>query len=130
MFRRLIQYFKLAPPPTRSVGQLVDDITRAIFRQEGMSSVYTNPGNLRGAPWLTNPTIVGGFWRPATRQMGVCGAGHVVLLHIAEGQTLRQLIDVWAPESDGNNTAEYVANVSTWANIPDIDQPLWNLVQG
>ncbi len=101
-------------------------ISNAIIRQEGMSQTNANPGNLRAAPWRTNPVISGGFWHPTSRQEGIAGLHHCVALRIAEGQSLAQLITAWAPPSDHNNTAAYIANVKNWAAIPDENQPLWN----
>lgn len=91
---------------------------------------YVNPGNLRGAPWLTHPIIEHGFWKPMTRMQGVAGAAHVVALRIAMGQSLRQLISAYAPPGDHNNTEAYIANVKTWASIPDVDVPLWSYIEG
>lgn len=65
---------------------LIERITEAIFRQEGMPLDYHNPGNLRGAPWLTKPVIEKGFWQPASRAQGVAGAAHVIALRIAMGR--------------------------------------------
>lgn len=104
---------------------LIQRLVEAIFRQEGTAEDYTNPGNLRGAPWLKDPVIVGHFWRPTTRAEGVAGAAHLVALRIAEGCTLTQLISIWAPIEDGNDTHRYIANVQEWAQIPEIDVPLW-----
>jgi hypothetical protein len=103
---------------------LIQRVTEAIFRQEGMPSNWTNPGNLRSAPWLSNPVIHNGFWIPVSRQQGIAGAAHCVALRIAEGQTLTQLISAWAPSSDGNKTSIYIANVKLWANIPNENVPL------
>ena len=91
-----------------------------------MGPSSANPGNLRAAPWLSNPLIVLGFWRPNSRAEGVAGLAHCVALRIAEGETLAQLITAWAPPSDGNNTAAYIANVKNWAAIPDENVPLYN----
>jgi len=121
------------------MNDLVQRITNAIFRQEGMSVDHRNPGNLRAAPWLhgTSYSVVamgGGFWMPASREQGVAGAAHVVALHIAEGDSLKQLIGGkpgyagWAPATDGNKTAEYIAHVKEWAAIPDENLPLWNYI--
>jgi hypothetical protein len=111
-----------------SMNDLIQRIVLAIFRQEGMPSAWTNPGNLRAAPWRVNPPIVAGFWRPATRAEGIAGAAHCVALRIAEGQSLRELIRAWAPESDGNPTSQYVRNVQDWALIPDVNTPLWTYI--
>lgn len=108
------------------MNDLIQRITNAIIRQEGMSSTYANPGNLRGAPWLKAISMDKGFWLPTSRLQGLAGAAHVVALHIAEGNTLAQLISIWAPPSDGNNTVNYIANVKLWAAIPDENVPLWN----
>jgi hypothetical protein len=109
---------------------LIQRITEAIFRQEGMPKDYDNPGNLRACPWLpfmsTAAHVDKGFWHPGNRQIGIAGAAHVVALHVAEGNTLAQLVSIWAPASDHNNTAAYIANVKAWAQIPDENTPLWS----
>lgn len=102
-------------------------ITNAIIRQEGMPADYRNPGNCRTAPWIANPSIVGGFWQPRSRAEGIAGVVHCVALRIAEGQSLHQLITGWAPPGDGNKTAIYIANVAQWTGIPDPNTPLLNL---
>lgn len=100
-----------------------------------MPSNYPNPGNLRRAPWLFSPVIENNFWKPVSRAQGIAGAAHVVSLHIAEGDTLRQLISGkpgyggWAPVTDGNKTEQYIQNVKTWAEIPDENVPLWNFIE-
>lgn len=116
------------------MNDLVQRITNAIFRQEGMGPTYHNPGNLRGAPWLKGTPysvlpMVGGFWAPTSRAQGVAGAAHVVALHIAEGNTLKELISIWAPASDNNDTAAYIAHIKEWAAIPDENLPLWNFIE-
>lgn len=93
-----------------------------------MPSTYANPGNLRRAPWLRNSTVVNNFWLPASRAEGIAGAAHVVALHIAEGNTLAQLISIWAPPSDNNNTVAYITHVKEWAAVPDENVPLWNYI--
>jgi len=110
------------------MNDLITRIVNAIFRQEGMSLTITNPGNLRGAPWATNPSFKYGFWLPNSRNEGVAGAAHVVALRIAMGESLEQLITAWAPPSDKNNTATYIQNVKNWANIPDEFKPLWDFI--
>jgi hypothetical protein len=111
------------------INDLAQRITNAIFRQEGMPADYNNPGNLRGAPWLKDPLIYNSFWEPSTRAEGEAGALHVVALHIAEGNTLRQLIEIWAPPSDNNNTEQYIQNVKKWASIPDENVVLWTYIE-
>ncbi len=108
---------------------LIQRITEAIFRQEGMGQVYKNPGNMRAAPWLTNVQITNGFWQPFTRAQGIAGAVHEVALQIARGKSLRQLISAWAPSSDQNDTERYIKNVGDWAQIDNVDVPLWTYLE-
>jgi hypothetical protein len=110
------------------MNDLLERLVNAIFRQEGMNEAWLNPGNLRAAPWLANPVIHNGYWRPNTRAEGVAGAAHVVALHIAKGDSLTQLISIWAPASDGNPTDAYLANVKFWTGIPDATVPLWTYI--
>ena len=111
------------------MNDLIQRLVNAIVRQEGMPLDYPNPGNLRRAPWLTSPVIEHNFWKPVSRAQGVAGAAHLVALHVAEGNTLTQLISIWAPASDGNDTAAYIAHVKEWASIPDENVPLWNFLE-
>ena len=117
----------------RSLNDLIQRIVNAILKQEGMAPDHHNPGNLRGAPWLhgTEYNIIpvqGGFWLPTSRAQGVAGAAHVVALHIAQGNSLRKLISIWAPPSDNNNTEAYIAHIKEWAAIPDENTPLWDYI--
>lgn len=128
------------------MNDLAERIFNAIIRQEGMPADHTNPGNLRDCPWFTRTvvdqvnagrrypdgtpvTVENGFWVPRTRAEGIAGGGHVVLLHIAMGNTLAQAISSWAPPGDGNNTAAYIEHVKEWAAIPDETVPLWNFIE-
>jgi len=110
------------------VNDLIQRITNAIIRQEGAPIVALNPGNLRGAPWMSSPPIKNGFWVPPSREAGIAGIAHVVALRIAMGQSLTQLISAWAPPSDHNDTAAYIANVKSWCSIPDETKPLWDFL--
>lgn len=117
------------------MNDLIQRIVNAIIRQEGMSPHFMNPGNLRGAPWLANPTISGGFWHPESRAVGVAGLAHLVALHVAQGNSLTDFIAGhpgiyagFAPSADHNNSAVYVADVKNWAAIQDESAPLWNYI--
>lgn len=110
------------------MNDLIERIVAAIIRQEGEPETALNPGNLRAAPWLANPTITDGFWVPGSRAVGIAGIAHVVALHIAEGNSLAQLIRNWAPASDGNETDVYITNVADWAGIADPLVPLYTLL--
>jgi hypothetical protein len=110
-------------------------VVNAIIRQEGEPPDALNPGNLRGAPWLANPTIVNGFWVPTCRAEGEAGLGHLLWLHIAEGNTLTDFIaghpGVYAgfsPRADGNDPTVYIADLMQWAGIPDATVPMWNFI--
>lgn len=108
---------------------LIQRIAEAIIRQEGMPVDYPNPGNLRAAPWLRNPEIEKGFWRPISREQGEAGLLHEIALHVAEGDSLRQFISRYAPSEDHNNTEAYIHNVAMWANVPDVEIPLWSYLR-
>ncbi len=88
-----------------------------------------NPGDLRAAPWLIHPQKDGGFWKAASDAEGIAGLYHQLALDIARGMTLRQLVNSWAPTSDGNNSARYLADVMRRTGIADADTPLWNLLE-
>jgi hypothetical protein len=127
----------------------IEDIRDAIIRQEGNGLNPTNPGNLRGAPWITSslqgvvvadrflypPSITDGFWNPPTVQIGIAGLDHLIALHRAQGNSLTQFIagapNVYAgfaPGADGNKDPVYVADVMKFARIPDEYAPLWEYV--
>lgn len=98
----------------------------------GARRYYPTPG--QATVTVEFVAYANGFWLPRSRAEGVAGAAHVVALHIAEGDSLSQLIGGkpgyggWAPVSDGNKTAEYIANVKNWAGIPDEKLALWNYI--
>jgi hypothetical protein len=117
------------------MNDLIQRIVNAMIRQEGEPALADNPGNLRGAPWLTNPVILSGFWKPSSRAEGVAGLAHLIALHVAEGNTLTDFIAGhpgvyagFAPGADGNNDSVYIADVMKWASIPDATVPLWNFI--
>ncbi len=117
------------------MNDLIQRIVNAIIQQEGMPADYRNPGNLRNAPWLTTPVLIHGFWQPANRGVGVAGLAHLVALHIAQINTLRDFIAGhpgvyagFAPGADHNKPDVYIDNVMNWASIPGRDVPLWRLL--
>lgn len=118
------------------MNDLLQRIVNAIIRQEGMPTEYTNPGNLRGAPWLTAPLILNGFWRPTSRNMGVAGLAHLVALHVSQGNTLTDFIAGhpgvyagFAPGADKNDPATYIRDVCAWAEISNANLPMWNFIE-
>ena len=136
---------------------LIQKIRAGIIRQEGNPITSTNPGGIRDCPWFPYKAFLyeftqgtthnapsyqaraypdgkqvqfaHGFWVPRTREEGIAGIDHCVALRIAEGQTLAQLITAWAPPSDHNQTADYIANLKQWAGIPDENMALWSYVE-
>jgi hypothetical protein len=139
-----------------SLGELCDSIVSAIVREEGRPLDDTNPGDLRDAPWFPGePPIVDGtpyrvvsrrthydktpvayrlqsgnnepFWNPRSRAEGLAGAFHVVALHVAELNSLAELISDWAPPVE-NKTSVYLANVQKWTGITDSSVPLVSLI--
>ncbi len=118
------------------MNDLIQRIVNAMIRQEGMAHDYANPMNLRGAPWLSAPLIQSGFWKPVSRSVGIAGGAHVVALHISQGNSLTDFIaghpgvyGGFAPGVDHNDPATYIKNVSEWAEIPDVNLPLWNFIE-
>jgi hypothetical protein len=118
------------------MNDLIERLVNAMIRQEGMSADYANPGNLRGAPWLSAPLIQNGFWKPLSRSVGVAGLAHLVALHIAQGNSLTDFIAGhpgvyagFAPGADNNNTVAYITDVQNWADIDSVTLPLWNFIE-
>src|SRR5271154_1060576 len=99
------------PDPSNILFYLASSIASAegFFVSGSLPERNNNPGDLRAAPWLPHPVIQGGFWVASNRAAGVAGLYHQICLSIARGESLRQLISIWAPPSDGNNTANYIA---------------------
>jgi hypothetical protein len=128
-------------------GQLLDSIVSAIVIQEGRPPFDTNPGDLRDCPWFprSQPLNAGRkypdgakvafkslgkdglFWDPRSRLEGLAGAYHVAALHIAELNSLAQLIEDWAPASE-NATGKYLQDVMKWTGIKDSSVPLITLI--
>ena len=114
---------------------LIDKLASAIATAEGyfvagsVPQRNNNPGDLRGAPWLTNPKVINHFVQFSTPGQGIAGLYHQVALDMARGVTLRQLISKWAPPSDGNNTENYLKETARRVGIADVDQPLQELLE-
>lgn len=117
----------------------VSAIASAIQTQEGYSPgtlAYTNnnPGNLRfvGQPGATQGA--GGFAQFSSYSAGLAALNNQITLDAVRGSdaagrpinTMSDLISSWAPASDGNNTAAYIASVSA-ATGYDPNAPLSSL---
>ena len=120
-----------------TIPHLAEAIFNAIAAQEGWffpgsSSISAsraqennNPGNLRGAPWLSPPVAMqAGYWLATSVYEGMAGALHLVALRIAEGWSLRRLLNSWAPAADGNAPDTYIQNVMAWTGILNADLAL------
>jgi hypothetical protein len=118
------------------IPNLIYKLACAIAAQEGfflegsIAQRQDNPGNLRGASW-TGPVVPmqGGYWLATSIEQGQAGEMHLIALRIAQGATLTQLINVWAPVTDGNEPEIYIENVMAWTGIPDPDVQLWNYLE-
>lgn len=128
----------------------VEAIVSAIAVQEGWHGAATNipvvrnnPGDLRFAHQAnaTRPdgTTAGNLEvEPvcvfSSAQAGICGAFRDIWAKVAAGETLRQMISVYAPPNE-NNTSQYLEDVVQWTKLdPDVPvlrllPPLVNLQQ-
>lgn len=134
----------------------IEILAAAIARQEGNKT--NNIGSLRDAPWFAGSAplrslkgdtaplsrrkyadgsnlvyvdrgqAAGIFWMPRTRQEGIAGLIHQLALQIAQGQSLKQLLNQYAPSSE-NQTDVYIKNVMAWTGITNADAPLWEYLE-
>jgi hypothetical protein len=113
------------------LGKLASAIATAegYFVQGSVPQRNNNPGDLRAAPWLTSPKIIGNFFVFATPAQGISGLYHQIALDVSRGLTLRQLIGKWAPPTDGNDTQNYLQETARRVGITDLDQPLQELLE-
>jgi hypothetical protein len=101
------------------------------FVKGSLPNTDNNPGDLRLAPWVQNPVIQHGFWKPTTLAQGVAGLYHQLALDIARGWSLRQLVYSYAPPSDGNNSENYLMETARRVCLnptTDLDTPLQNFL--
>lgn len=132
----------LGRPALKLMTDFIYKLVSAIATQEGRFQTY-NMGDLRDCPWFpadskghryypdTGKAVAyaNGFWIPRTRVEGLAGLYHQLALDIAKGWTLKQLLNSYAPPSDGNNTAQYIINVMAWVGITSPDEQLWNYLE-
>ena len=131
-------------------NSFVDDLFSAIARQEGEFSVQPDIPKERNNPLdLRYAGQIGAAWYPPgtpltdippmpdegnapiawfdTLEHGIAAGYRQLWADIARGATLAQLIYLWAPP-DQNDSAGYLANVSSWTQIAKT-QVLLNLLQ-
>lgn len=111
---------------------LLFDIVSSIATTEGFYAAGdehpkrdNNPGDLISTPtW--HGKVDGRFRVYPTLADGLAAAYSLVIAHVVAGNSLRQLISIWAPASDGNNTNQYIKETAERCGIDNIDEPLKN----
>ncbi len=71
-------------------------------------------------------TAVEPIARFKTLPLGVTALYRQLWLQVANGQTVRQIINQWAPTNE-NNTSVYLENVLSWTKLP-ADTPVLSLL--
>ena len=115
----------------------VELLACAIATQEGWflpgskPSLRNNPGDLRLADQIGASVPIGvSEPRPiaqfASQALGTTALFRQVWLQVAEGQTVRQIVNQWAPASENDSTA-YLQNVLHWTGLP-ADVPVLELL--
>lgn len=100
-------------------------LAQAITRQENTNPIYNNPGALMSAPsgYCQNGKASNGMVIFCTPQDGQAALDNQIQIEQAQGLTLQQMLNSYAPASDGNNPTQYAQNVSSWTGL-DINTPL------
>ena len=100
-------------------------LAQLIARQEGFGipgaipTTHNNPGDLRHSPHSSHagedPNAIGEIdtvadgWADLERQLQI---------YAREGLTLQQMVELYAPPSDGNETSVYLQNVCAGLGLP------------
>lgn len=86
------------------------------WRNPYAANMRHNPGNLRSAPGVTS---TGGFANFPTEKAGIRAMGTLLQKYPSRygADTISSIINRYAPASDGNNDAAYIANVSRWTGF-------------
>jgi hypothetical protein len=111
-------------------------LAQLIATEEGFFKAGTlprrdnNPGDLRHSPHSehpTDPNAIGVIDSPAD---GWDDLERQLQLDAGRSLTLQQAIYEWAPPSDGNDTAAYLAFVvNGFGGAVDADTPLWQVLE-
>ena len=109
----------------------------ALASQEGawdpgsIPLIRNNPGDLDYAaqlgasrPPLGSPDASIAMF--ATPEAGIAALFRQVWLQVAQGQTVRQIVEQWAPPADNDSTT-YLANVIEWTGLPT-DTPVLEIL--
>ena len=84
-----------------------------------------NPGNIRktNINWAGEVNTTSAFEKFATPELGFRAMAKNIQAKRAKGKTtLSELISVWAPPTDGNDTSEYVRMVSKYTGVNPNDE--------
>jgi hypothetical protein len=104
---------------------LISDLAAAITRQEGFAPGtaayrYNNPGNLMDPGnriWPEYPKAPSGEVIFPDLSTGQAALENDLGIKVNRGMTLTGLLSMYAPPSQ-NDTAAYIANVSSWTGLP------------
>lgn len=113
------------------ITQLADAITKMEGYYPG-SLAYrnNNPGNIRGGSiYPQYPVDSKGFTVFPDAATGRAALETDMAYKVNQGMTLESLVYKYAPPTDGNNSAQYVANMAMWTGLPT-NVPLNSLESG
>lgn len=93
------------------------DIVKGI-RLNNLLNIRLSKDKWQGA---TYPSSDAAFVDFQSAKWGIRAAARIIILHqdnLGKGTaTVRELITIWAPPSDGNDTDAYITNVCTWGGF-------------
>lgn len=85
-----------------------------------------NPGNLRYVGQAGATQGVGGFAAFPTYDDGLAALQNQIQIYAGEGLTIQQMMNIYAPASDGNNPSSYANTIASALGVP-VDTPLQSL---
>jgi len=101
----------------------VELLACAIACQEGwfvpgtVPVTHNNPGDLKYAGQRGATGNTGAIASFASVPLGITALFRQIWLQASMGQTVRQIIEAWAPVTE-NDTEKYVENVLAWTGLP------------
>jgi hypothetical protein len=111
------------------MATVIQSLADAVTRMEGYfpgTRAYRNknPGNIRGGSiYPQYPVDDQGFTVFPTAEAGRAALERDMQAKVNQGLTLQSLVYKYAPPTDNNDSAQYVANMATWTGLP-VDVPL------
>jgi hypothetical protein len=102
------------------------------FDPESIPAKRNNPGDLDFVGQLGMKLPPPGSPDPEigicdSPQRGIVKIFRQVWLQVDEGQTVREIVEEWAPASAGNDSVKYLADVLAWTKLPP-DVPVMQLL--